>query len=67
MIEEVNSSMMYLIHCKKLCKCHNTPQPNIAIKEEVIKLISSKKRKKESTGRLSFQHRPPIKLQYILK
>jgi hypothetical protein len=23
----MNSSMMYLIHCKNFCKCHNAPQP----------------------------------------
>jgi hypothetical protein len=22
-VEGVNSSMIYLIHCKNLCKCHN--------------------------------------------
>jgi hypothetical protein len=22
---EMNSSMMYLIHCKTFCKCHNIP------------------------------------------
>jgi hypothetical protein len=23
----VNSSMIYLIHCKNLCKCHSVPHP----------------------------------------
>jgi hypothetical protein len=23
----VNSTMIYLIHCKNFCKCHNVPQP----------------------------------------
>jgi hypothetical protein len=27
MVEGVNSSMIYLIHCKNLCKCHNVPPP----------------------------------------
>jgi hypothetical protein len=27
-----NSSMMYLIHCKNLCKCHNVPHPSTTIK-----------------------------------
>jgi hypothetical protein len=26
-IEGVNSKMIYLIHCKNLCKCHNIPHP----------------------------------------
>jgi hypothetical protein len=25
MLEGVNSSMIYLMHCKNLCKCHNVP------------------------------------------
>jgi hypothetical protein len=31
--EGVNSSMIYLIHCKNLCKCHNEPPPS-TIKEK---------------------------------
>jgi hypothetical protein len=23
MVEEVNSCMIYLVHCNNLCKCHN--------------------------------------------
>jgi hypothetical protein len=30
----VNSSIMYLIHCKNLCKCHSVPIPSIIIKEK---------------------------------
>jgi hypothetical protein len=33
-VEEVNSCMIYLIHCKNLCKCHNIPTPSTIIKEE---------------------------------
>jgi hypothetical protein len=32
MMEEVNSSMIYLIHCKNFCKCHNVPPPGTTIK-----------------------------------
>jgi hypothetical protein len=28
MVEGVNSSMIYLIHCKNLCKCYNVPPPS---------------------------------------
>jgi hypothetical protein len=28
----VNSSMMYLIYCKNLCKCHDVPPPSTTIK-----------------------------------
>jgi hypothetical protein len=31
--EGVNSSMIYLIHCKNFCKCHNVPSPSITIKK----------------------------------
>jgi hypothetical protein len=27
----VNLSIIYLIHCKKLCKCHNLPPPRTII------------------------------------
>jgi hypothetical protein len=27
MVEEMNSSMIYLIYCKNYCKCHNVPHP----------------------------------------
>jgi hypothetical protein len=30
----VNSSMMYLIHCKNLCKCYNVPPPTTMIKKK---------------------------------
>jgi hypothetical protein len=29
----VNSSVMYLIYCKNLCKCHNVPLPSTRIKK----------------------------------
>jgi hypothetical protein len=29
----VNSSMIYLIHCKNLCKCYNVPPPCAKIKK----------------------------------
>jgi hypothetical protein len=32
-VEGVNSSVIYLIHCKKLCKCHTVPPPS-TIKEK---------------------------------
>jgi hypothetical protein len=35
MAEGVNSSMIYLIHCKNSCKCHNVPPPSTAIKKQV--------------------------------
>jgi hypothetical protein len=30
-VEGVNSSMMYLIQCQKLCKCYSVPPPSITI------------------------------------
>jgi hypothetical protein len=30
-VEGMNSSMIYLIHCKKLCKYSNVPPPSITI------------------------------------
>jgi hypothetical protein len=30
----MNSSMIHLIHCKNLCKCHNVRPPNTTIKEK---------------------------------
>jgi hypothetical protein len=36
MVEEVNSCMIYLIHCDNLCKCHNVPPPITTIKEKTL-------------------------------
>jgi hypothetical protein len=33
-LEEENSSKMYLIHCKNLCKCYNIPPPSTIEKEK---------------------------------
>jgi hypothetical protein len=30
----MNSSMIHLIHCKNLCKCHNVPPPSTTIKRK---------------------------------
>jgi hypothetical protein len=30
----VNLSMIYLIYCKNICKCHNEPPPSTTIKKE---------------------------------
>jgi hypothetical protein len=35
MMEEVNSSMIYLIYFKNICKCHNVPLPSTTIKIKV--------------------------------
>jgi hypothetical protein len=34
-MEGVNSSMIYLIYCKNVCKCHNVPLPS-TIKKKII-------------------------------
>jgi hypothetical protein len=31
---EGNSRMIYLIHCKNFCKCHNVPPPSTTIKKK---------------------------------
>jgi hypothetical protein len=33
MMEGVNSSMIYLIYCKNICKCYNVSPPSITIKK----------------------------------
>jgi hypothetical protein len=33
MVEGINSSMIYLIHYKNFCKCHNVPPPSTTIKK----------------------------------
>jgi hypothetical protein len=32
--QEVNSNMIYLIHCKKLCKCYSIPPPSMTNKKK---------------------------------
>jgi hypothetical protein len=36
MVEEVNSSMVYLIYYKNTCKCHNVPPPSTIKKERIL-------------------------------
>jgi hypothetical protein len=33
-----NSNVMYLIHCKNLCKCYNVPIPSMTIKKKVTEI-----------------------------
>jgi hypothetical protein len=40
MEEGVNSSIIYLIYCKNLCKCHNVPLSGITIITTIIKEFS---------------------------
>jgi hypothetical protein len=47
-VEGVNSSVIYLIHCKKLCKCHTVPPPS-TIKEKNLK--KKKTQYKRHTGK----------------
>jgi hypothetical protein len=42
MMEEMNSTMIYLLYCKNFCKCHNVLSPSTTIKKK-----KKKKRKKE--------------------
>jgi hypothetical protein len=39
MMEGVNSSMMYLIYRKNICKCHHVPIPSTTIKKEKRKKL----------------------------
>jgi hypothetical protein len=39
MVEGVSSSMIYLIYCKNLCKCHNVPPPSITIKSHSSMIV----------------------------
>jgi hypothetical protein len=38
-VEGVNSSMIQLIHCKNLCKCHNVPPLSTTIKGKKKKVF----------------------------
>jgi hypothetical protein len=33
-MKDVNSSMIYFLHCKNFCKFHNVPPPSTTIKEK---------------------------------
>jgi hypothetical protein len=46
-VKGVNSSVMYLIHCKNLCKCHNVLPTCATVKEKI------KQRKK---GKMEFKN-----------
>jgi hypothetical protein len=45
-----NSSMVYLIHCKNLCKCYSVPQPSTTIK--IKDNLTLKKKKQIKTKHL---------------
>jgi hypothetical protein len=34
-VEGVNSSTIYLIHCKNLCKCYNVPTPSTTTTKKI--------------------------------
>jgi hypothetical protein len=40
-MEEGISRMMYLIHCKNLCKCYNAPIPSTTIKKKNVKVAKA--------------------------
>jgi hypothetical protein len=33
-VERVDASVLFLIHCKNFCKCHNVPPPSTIKKEK---------------------------------
>jgi hypothetical protein len=35
--ERANSSVIYLIYCKNLCKCYNVPPPSTTMKKGINK------------------------------
>jgi hypothetical protein len=46
-MEGTNSSVIYLIYCKNICKCHNVPQPSAII--IIIIIIKRTDRNKAKT------------------
>jgi septal ring factor EnvC (AmiA/AmiB activator) len=55
-VEGANSSMIYLVHCKNLCKCYNVPPPSIIKKRnhtETLEIKSSISQIKNSLEILS--------------
>jgi hypothetical protein len=48
----VNSTMIYLIHCKNFCKCHNVLPPRTTIKKE-----EERKKKNRLHGHIKWQER----------
>jgi hypothetical protein len=54
MIEGINSSMIYLIYCKNICKCHNVSPTKKEKKKDFINPTNKKKKKRRRTyGRIS--------------
>jgi hypothetical protein len=49
-VEGVNSSRIYLIHCKNFCKCHNVLQPSTTIKDKIILKQITKKEPGDKIG-----------------
>jgi hypothetical protein len=53
----VNSNMIYLIHCKNLCKCHNVYPPSRKIKNKYLFMTR--------TGEYYFKRSKPGKQRQI--
>jgi hypothetical protein len=43
MVEETNSYMIYLIHCKNLCKCYSVPPSITTIRKKKEKHVQMSK------------------------
>jgi hypothetical protein len=54
MMEGVNLSMIYLIHCRNLCTCYNIPIPSTTIKEK-----KREKRLQRCSGMYALTHKEP--------
>jgi hypothetical protein len=71
MVEEVNSYMIYLIHCKKFCKCHNVLKPSTTIKNYMTLsfILNFKIRRKKSVMKENFTNKTPrvLKVMNIIK
>jgi hypothetical protein len=55
MIEGINSSMIYLIYCKNICKCHNVSPTKKEKKKDFINPTNKKKKKEEHMEELADQ------------
>jgi hypothetical protein len=61
---EVNSNMMYLIHCKNLCKCHKCTPTQHSNKGKIIKNNKENKIKKKFLKMYCYIH---CILNYMLR
>jgi hypothetical protein len=70
MAEVMNSSMIYLIHCKNLCKCHNVPPTHHNNKGKFFfkkKMLAKSVSSQRAVNRTDRNMVHPIQIRFVIQ